>query len=200
MLVFEHYRLYLNARCCFVGVGSYSHLMLRSIALRLLRIAAVGGAAGAGLVFALHSRWGPKSRAAIKEFYRPSYNPPPPEWKGATFKPSLDYPTVRPPTEECPWEKIDFKKEPEMYLQTVLEYCFEGNVQNEFVPQKNPKRQWFHAPWMCQNSLGREPIHGLTFELPAGAGYLAETQQRTVQSWAIGFHNEPGKRFVYVHV
>ena len=167
------------------------------LAMTIRRIATVCGVAGAGLVFGLRSRGGPKSRAAIKEFYRPSYNPPPPDWNGPTFKPKLDFPTATPPVEEYPWDKIDFENDPEKYLRAVVEYCFDGNLENDFVLQKNPKRKWFHAPWMSQSGQsppwrGREPIHGLTFERPARPGYLAETQQHVAQVWAVGMHNETG--------
>jgi hypothetical protein len=87
---------------------------------------------------------------------------------------------------------LDFKTKPQKYLHAVLEYCFDGNLENDFVPQKNTKRKWYHAPWMCQTPFGREPIHGLTFERPAPIGYLAETQKRPCQSWAVGMYNEPG--------
>lgn len=157
-----------------------------------LKVIATVGVAGVAAVLGSHSRWGPKYRAAIDEFHRPSYNPLPPEWKGASFKPKLDFPTTLPSAEERPWEKIDFRKEPEAFLRAVLEYCFDSNIENDFVPQRNPKRQWFHAPWMCQTTLGREPIHGLTYERPAPPGYLADQQQRVTQIWAIGLHNERG--------
>lgn len=140
-----------------------------------------------------HSRCGPKARAAAKEFHRASYNPPPANWSGPVFKPRLDYPTTSPPFSERPWERIDFKKEPGKFMQSVLEYCFDGNVENDFVPQKNPKRKWFHAPWMCRTAMGREPIHGLTFERPAPIGYLAETQKHLRQSWAVAMYNEIGE-------
>ena len=140
----------------------------------MVLLAAVAGVIAVNITILAfsRSRWGPKTRASIREFHRTSYNPPPPDWSGSTFKPKLDYPTAFPTADEKPpWTMIDFKREPEKYLETVLEYCYDGNVKNDFVPQKNPKRQWFHAPWMCQTPIGREPIHGLTFERPAPASY-----------------------------
>lgn len=156
----------------------------------------LGGAAASlviGLTCFSRSRWGPKAKAAAKEFHRASYNALPTNWSGPIFKPQLDYPMEYPPSSEKPWERIDFKKDPEKYMQYVLEYCFEGNVENGFVPQKNPKRRWFHAPWMCQTATGREPIHGLTYERPAPVGYLAETQNRVCQNWAVAMYNEQGE-------
>lgn len=141
-----------------------------------------------------HSRWGPKARASLKEYHRASYNPAPADWRGPLFKPRLNYPSQSPTSATAmPWEKIDFKKEPERYMQSILDYCMEGNVENGFVPQKNSRRNWYHAPWMSQNNIGREPIHGLTFERPAPVGYLADTQDRVCQSWAVAMYNEEGE-------
>lgn len=167
----------------------------------LFRVVVGGATAALGLATWSHSRWGPMAKASVKEFHRSSYNRPPPDWSGPTFKPRLDYPRAarsslssslssveKPP----PWSKIDFKREPEKYMQAVLEYCFEGNVENDFVPQRNPTRNWYHAPWMCQTAIGREPIHGLTYERPAPERYLADTQKRVCQSWAVAMYNEQG--------
>ena len=85
-------------------------------------------------------------------------------------------------------------------VQAILDYCFEGNVNNDFVPQKNSRRNWYHAPWMCQTAIGREPIHGLTFERPAPSGYLADTQQRVCQSWAVAMYNEEGEALTFSYV
>ena len=165
----------------------------------VLRAIIVGGASVVvGLTWWTHSRWGPKARASLKEYHRCSYNDPPAGWTGPLFKPRLDYPhttAARGKREETPksWAKIDFKKEPEKYMRAVLEYCMEGNLENNFVPQNNLKRDWYHAPWMSQTPIGREPIHGLTFERPAPVGYLAETQSRVRQSWAVAMYNEEGE-------
>ena len=175
----------------------------------------VGGASSfaVGLTCWSHSRWGPKAKASLKQFHRSSFNEPPEEWTGPLFKPRLDYPTAKPLAarscssrkcssgedgketrdETMPWLKIDFKKEPEKYMRAVLEYCMEENLENGFVPQKNKQRHWYHAPWMSQTPIGREPIHGLTFERPAPVGYLAETQTKVCQSWAVAMYNEEGE-------
>ena len=91
------------------------------------------------------------------------------------------------------WLEINFKKEPEKYMRAVLEYCMDGNLENGFVPQNNKTRNWYHAPWMSQTPIGREPIHGLTFERPAPVGYLADTQSKVCQSWAVAMYNEEGE-------
>lgn len=162
--------------------------------LRAIGLVVGGTSLGAvGLACWSHSRWGPKAKASLEQFHRASYNPAPPDWLGPLFKPRLNYPRECPPAREMPWEKIDFKKEPERYMHSILEYCMEGNVENGFVPQKNSRRSWYHAPWMSQNNIGREPIHGLTFERPAPVGYLADSQDRVCQSWAVAMYNEQGE-------
>ena len=84
-------------------------------------------------------------------------------------------------------------------MHTVLEYCLDGNLENEFVPQKNLNRNWYHAPWMSLTTSGREPVHGLTFERPALMGYLADTQTRVCQSWAVAMYNEEGEEHNNLH-
>jgi hypothetical protein len=166
------------------------------MAMSKLRLAiGLGGASLAVVACWSHSRWGPKAKASLKEYHRASYNPAPADWRGPLFKPRLNYPSERPPANATamPWEKIDFKKEPEKYMQSILDYCMEGNVENGFVPQRNSRRNWYHAPWMSQNNIGREPIHGLTFERPAPVGYLADTQDRVCQSWAVAMYNAEGE-------
>ena len=179
----------------------------------------VGGASSivvAGFACWSNSRWGPKAKASLKQFHRSSFNDPPAEWTGPLFKPRLDYPSVKPfaaarsrtssskcnsggdrkeTREETPmsWLEINFKKEPEKYMRAVLEYCMDGNLESGFVPQKNKTRNWYHAPWMSQTPIGREPIHGLTFERPAPVGYLADTQSKVCQSWAVAMYNEEGE-------
>eukprot|EP00118_Oscarella_pearsei_P006518 m.29564 g.29564 ORF g.29564 m.29564 type:complete len:452 (+) comp31187_c0_seq1:197-1552(+) len=159
----------------------------------MLRKVAISGAvvaAGAGAW--LWHKVGHHHKDGIREFYRASYNRPPADWKHAVFKPSLDYPTKPPQSDVYPWETIDYEKKPVEYLQAVLDYCFEGNVEHDFVVQKNPVRKWFHAPWMTQTPFGREPLHGLTFERPASREYLGEGQKKVCQTWAVGMYNEPG--------
>lgn len=45
---------------------------------------------------------------------------------------------------------------------------------------------------MHYNDGGREPLRGLTYELPIRPRELASTQTSWLQTWAIGFYNEPG--------
>lgn len=137
---------------------------------------------------------------------------PPPDWKGPVFRVRNDYP-VPPPGpgpaakelppmmgpdrplpgfDLYPWLDVDFKKDPKLYCSLIKEYCFEGNVINNFVLQDNKVRNWYHAPWMHWNKNGREPLNGLTFERPTPAFELANTQNRQLQTWACGFYNEMG--------
>lgn len=55
--------------------------------------------------------------------------------------PVLPGPTLPPPSggplSDAPWLNIDFKTSPEEYCRIIKEYCFEGNVDNDFVLQNN---------------------------------------------------------------
>lgn len=42
------------------------------------------------------------------------------------------------PNETKPWLDIDFKKEPKRYAEAIEQYFHEGNVENDFIVQKNP--------------------------------------------------------------
>jgi hypothetical protein len=110
--------------------------------------------------------------------------------------PSIPGPDRPPPTvdpiKESPWLKVDFRTDPRAYCAFVKEYCWEGNVNNNFVLQDNKIRDWYHAPWMHWNVNGREPLNGLTFERPTPPGELAITQTRYLQNWACGFYNGIG--------
>ncbi|KAF2757845.1 hypothetical protein EJ05DRAFT_368530 [Pseudovirgaria hyperparasitica] len=93
---------------------------------------------------------------------------------------------------DAPWLNYNFETDPEMYCSVIKEYCWAGNVNNDFVVRKNPVRQWYHAPWMHWSANGREPIHGLTFERPTPKLELSRTQDRVLQTWACGFYNAAG--------
>jgi hypothetical protein len=45
--------------------------------------------------------------------------------------------SVRDPRDEAPWLDVDFKVNPLLYCAVVKNYCWEGNVNNDFVVQKN---------------------------------------------------------------
>lgn len=117
-------------------------------------------------------------------------------------------------TRDAPWVNIDPFKNTMRYMEVLKEYCFEGMTSVDFVPQKNtvrfspsrPKiciqvdaplgmqvRQWYHAPWMHYDDGGREPLHGLTAERFTPPRELSATQERTTQTWAVGFFNTVGE-------
>src|SRR5437762_2072354 len=90
---------------------------------------------------------------------------PPTGWTGPVFKLSQDYPTTLPSAETLPWKLIDYKTNPADYLMAVLQYCYEGNIEVDWVGQNNTVRKWYHAPWLHKDSTkGREFIHGMTRE------------------------------------
>jgi hypothetical protein len=131
-------------------------------------------------------------------FNFPSYNPhfpPPPGYKNA-FSLSQDYPATYDANITYPWQAIDFKKEPIRYMKTILKYDLEGNVGVDFVVQHNKVRKWYHAPWLHDDSRtsgnGREYIHGLTRERATPIKELHDKQDVPLESWAVGFYNEPG--------
>ena len=114
---------------------------------------------------------------------------PPPGWTGPVFELSQDYPLTLPEGELKPWKAFDFKTQPIEYLNAVLAYGLEGNIEVDFQGQLNTVRKWYHAPWM---HTGREFIHGMTHERTSRAFELAPTQNKTWQDWAVGLYNAPG--------
>ncbi|KAK9815901.1 hypothetical protein WJX72_011656 [[Myrmecia] bisecta] len=117
---------------------------------------------------------------------------PPSGWTGPVFALSQDYPTQLPPATSFPWQTIDFKTLPKEYLQAVLDYCYEGSIDNSFVPQKNPVRKWFHAPWMHTGPNAREFVHGLTNERQSRPFELSDMQNTAHNNAAVGFYNDVG--------
>ena len=124
--------------------------------------------------------------------WEPAKNPPPSDWIGPIFEPSFDFPNTMPASEARPWEQIDFTAEPERYLNTVLDYVFEGQDPNSWRVQDNSVRHWYPVPWMVQHGNGREFVHGLTRERNSLAGELGPKHKRCTQAWAVGFYNPLG--------
>ncbi|KAF0328732.1 hypothetical protein GQ607_004144 [Colletotrichum asianum] len=112
--------------------------------------------------------------------------------RGFPILPGPDTPIYVDPKHDAPWLNVDFEKDPLRYCELIKEYCWEGNVNNDFVLQDNKQRNWYHAPWMHWSPNGREPLNGLTFERPTPTRELSKTQDRPLQTWACGFYNEPG--------
>ncbi|XP_078694427.1 uncharacterized protein LOC144923624 [Branchiostoma floridae x Branchiostoma belcheri] len=131
---------------------------------------------------------------ARKEAYRPAYNAKPKNYTGPVFQPNFDFPTEEPVLrdENLPWLAIEFKDDPQAYLKSVLDYCFEGNTECDFRVHNNEVRRWYHSPWMASRPFGRERIHGLTMERPCDPGYIDSHDKRWVQTWAVAFYNSFG--------
>ena len=119
-------------------------------------------------------------------------DPAPEDWKGPVFRLSQSYPKVLPAEEKYPWRGFDFRTQYKEYLEAVLKYCLEGNVEVDWDISKNSVRDWYHAPWLHWGRNGREFVHGLTHERVALPEELARTQTSMFQNWAIGMYNEPG--------
>jgi hypothetical protein len=99
-------------------------------------------------------------RGKFKDFYLQGQGgDPPASYSGRVFKLSQNYPNQLPPMEDYPWLKIDFKNggpvDPGAYLQALLDYGLEGNVEANFYVEDNKVRKWYGMPWMDWNTEGR---------------------------------------------
>jgi hypothetical protein len=117
---------------------------------------------------------------------------PPQAWDGAKFILSQDFPQTQPAPETHPWATIDFRTAPEAYLNAILAYCLEGNLEVDFVGQNNPIRKWYHAPWLHYGNNGREFVKGLTRERSSRPFELSPLQTATYRNFAVGLYNAPG--------
>lgn len=117
---------------------------------------------------------------------------PPPGYTGPVFKLSQDYPKTMPAEEQVPWAKYDFKTQMPEYMNAVLNYIMEGNVEVGFAGQNNTARKWYHAPWLHYGTSGREYAHGLTMERNSRPGELSHSQSKQYQNWGVGLYNERG--------
>jgi hypothetical protein len=121
------------------------------------------------------------------------YLPPPGQYSGPVFKLSQDFPATKPTGPLPAFFKTDFKKNWMQYLEQVRDYCFEGNIDNDWRVEKNPVRKWYHMPWQHWGLTGREGIHGLTKEAPVQPQQLAIQQTyEGGQTYAVGFYNDLG--------
>lgn len=130
---------------------------------------------------------------------------PPKKWKGHVFHLAQDYPASA-PADAMPWLKFDPRTQGNAYLEAVLDYFYEGNLQphieDSFDPARNTVRHWYNAPWQDFGKGGREFIHGLTRErvtplgdlVPSPAGCTQAPIPRTCNwnNYAVGFYNAPG--------
>src|SRR6476469_1917355 len=108
--------------------------------------------------------------ARVQAAFPDAHDPPPAGWTGPVFKLSQAYPATRPnlePLSKRRWTQFNFKDpiDAPKYMQAVLDYCLEGNTENNFADvSQNTVRKWYHAPWLHSTNSGREFIHGLTKE------------------------------------
>jgi hypothetical protein len=116
---------------------------------------------------------------------------PPAGWSGPAFAARFDFPR-KALAENHPWTAISFRKEPERYLQALLDYALEGQDRTHWRLQANQKRRWYHVPWLGPGPHGREFIHGLTRARDFAPGELSPAQTACRQNWAIAFYNDIG--------
>ena len=126
------------------------------------------------------------------------------QYSGEPFRLSQDFPGAKPDGKKLPafFTKLpkgfsaDFTTWRE-YMMAIRDYCFEGNVEVDWLVQNNKVRKWYHMPWQHYGSTGREGIRGLTKEASVAPGQLAVGQGRpspteNYQTYAVGFFNEFG--------
>ncbi|MCW3463040.1 hypothetical protein [Chitinophaga nivalis] len=145
------------------------------------------------MALAIFSCKTPPAKSPYKTQF-PSFDPdyPPPAGAKNLFELSQDYPDTFKVDEVYPWTAIDFKKDYKAYMQAVLHYCLEGNLDVDFKVQDNKVRKWYHAPWLHVTLNGREYHHGLTRERPVPPFELNKKQNVGLENWAVGFYNPPG--------
>lgn len=136
------------------------------------------------------------TKQSFSQIYSSSLDKIPSGWPGEVFKLSKDYPTTLPTEKNQPWLKYNFKTQPNDYMNAVLRYFVEGNIEANWVVQNNKIRKWYHAPSMSwqpsRRPYGREFIHGLTRERNSSPKELYPSQTSTIQNWAVGFYNPIG--------
>ncbi|HZM08161.1 MAG TPA: hypothetical protein VFC11_06880 [Methylocella sp.] len=143
-------------------------------------------------------------RGKFKDFYLQGQGgEPPASYTGRVFKLSQNYPNQLPPMEDYPWLKIGFKNggpiDPGAYLQALLDYGLEGNVEANFYVEDNKVRKWYGMPWMDWNTEvaydwpgtdGREFVHGFTHEFDSSGKTLSTLQNDFVDTWSGGYFND----------
>lgn len=113
-------------------------------------------------------------------------------WTGPVFELSQDYPSSLPAAGSQPWKQHDFETQSAAYLQSVLGYVLEGNVEVDWRVQQNPVRAWYHAPWMHAGENGREFVRGLTRERTSHPRVLHPRQATDVANFAVSVYNARG--------
>jgi len=94
---------------------------------------------------------------ALRHFRASSLWPVPRDYEGQSWTIRNEYPRrgsaqQQPPRgrvtsgsspdgpKDMPWSIVDFKDNPLAFCETIRQYCWEGNVENRFVVQKNRVR------------------------------------------------------------
>src|SRR6185436_8464338 len=85
---------------------------------------------------------------ALAQPFKDAHEDPPAGWTGPRFVLSQAYPKTKPSSQPKPWKTVDFRTKPADYLNAVLKYCYEGNIEVEWAGQNNAVRKWYHAPWL----------------------------------------------------
>ena len=86
-----------------------------------------------------------------------------------------------------------FKTQPAAYLQSVLNYCYQGNIESDWTGDGNTVRKWYHAPWLHPGlDKGREFIRGTTRERTTPARRLHPNQSTPFGAFAVGLYNPRG--------
>src|SRR5687768_8430397 len=134
--------------------------------------------------------WPPSARA--QNSMRDSGDTVPAGWSGMRFQMSKNYPTTKPTEPNQPWRQLAFRTQSEQYINAVLNYALEGNVEADWVVQNNSVRKWYHAPGMAKGSFGREFIRGMTRERPSPMRSLHPNQSDRADNWAVGMYNPIG--------
>lgn len=109
---------------------------------------------------------------------------------GDTFILVSKYPQQIPDYSNMPWDKLDFKKKQSSYMDAVLGYCLEGNVEVDFKSHLNEVRSWYHAPWMDYGYAGREPMHGLVMDRTAYAEDFLSNDKGKARNYSITYYND----------
>jgi hypothetical protein len=159
---------------------------------------------------------------AAEAAFRDSVDKAPPNWKGARFKLSHNYPTQMPVC-AAPWLKrtVSFNnpnpnwEEWRGYIQDIVDYIKEGQDPN--LPDEigwrsvvNNEVRWYHVPWMAYDKQrGREFAHGLTNELSTASSTFHEGRgsgkerifkalsttagiDPLFETWSVGMYNPCG--------
>lgn len=116
--------------------------------------------------------------------------------KHEVFRLKTDFPSKMPEKKKLPDAlKINVFDKPIEYLDSVKEYCFDGNLP-KWNPWKNTKNDWYHIPWLHPSSDvfppngGTEGFNGLIKEAPVGPYQLHDTQTGNYQIFAITIVND----------